>query len=97
MPTQGARFEVHFEKARGFHGADAQLFEARYEVRDGAAMWTRTAITDAELRRVADAIGGGLSVREAGKALEMPKSKVQRLKDRAEKQGLLAVSQCPAD
>lgn len=94
----GARFEVHFEKARGFHGADAQPFEARYEVRDGAAMWTRTAITDAELRRVADVIGGGLSVREAGKMLEMPKSKVQRLKERAEKQGLLnAVSQCPAD
>jgi putative DNA primase/helicase len=95
---QGARFEVHFEKARGFHGADAQPFEARYEVRDGAAMWTRTAITDAELRRVADVIGGGLSVREVGKMLEMPKSKVQRLKERAEKQGLLnAVSRCPAD
>ena len=95
---QGARFEVSFEKARGFHGEEAQPFEARYEVCDGAALWTRTAITDAELRRVADAIGKGLTVREAGKALEMPKSKVQRLKEKAAEQGLLdAVSQCPAD
>jgi putative DNA primase/helicase len=28
-PDQGARFEVHFEKARGFFGADAEAFEAR--------------------------------------------------------------------
>jgi RecA-family ATPase len=27
--SQGARFEVHFTKARGFYGADAQPFEAR--------------------------------------------------------------------
>lgn len=98
MPVQGARFEVHFEKARGFHGEDAQPFEVRYEVRDDAAMWTRTAIADAELHRVAKLMGNGLSVREAGKALEMPKSKVQRLKEKATEQGLLdAVSQCPAD
>jgi hypothetical protein len=32
---------VHFEKARGFHGQAAQPFEARYEVRDGVAVWTR--------------------------------------------------------
>ncbi len=95
---QGARFEAHFEKARGFHGKDAQPFEARYEVREGAAIWTRTAIIDAELHRVAGAMREGMSVREAGKALEMPKSKVQRLKEKAAEQGLLdAVSQCPAD
>lgn len=34
---EGARFEVHFEKHRGFYGADAEPFEARYEERDGAA------------------------------------------------------------
>ena len=28
-PTQGARFEVHFEKARGFYGPDAEPFEAQ--------------------------------------------------------------------
>ena len=28
-PSQGARFEVHFEKSRGFYGPDAEAFEAR--------------------------------------------------------------------
>jgi hypothetical protein len=46
-PDQGARFEVHFEKTRGFYGKDAQPFEARYEVRDGTATWSRTEIVDA--------------------------------------------------
>ena len=26
---QGARFEIHFEKARGFYGPEAEPFEAR--------------------------------------------------------------------
>src|SRR5262249_32309865 len=49
QPEQGARFEVHFEKSRGFFGDDARSFEARYEERDRAALWTRTEIADAEL------------------------------------------------
>jgi putative DNA primase/helicase len=39
-PAEGARFEVHLEKARGVHGDAAKPFEARYEVRNGAAVWT---------------------------------------------------------
>jgi putative DNA primase/helicase len=30
-PTEGARFEVHFEKSRGFSGAEAKPFEARLQ------------------------------------------------------------------
>jgi putative DNA primase/helicase len=44
---QGARFEVHFEKARGLYGDDARPFEARYDERHGAALWTRTDSVDA--------------------------------------------------
>jgi hypothetical protein len=96
LPAQGARFEVHFEKARGFFGSDAQPIEARYEVHDDAAMWTRACIKDLELHRVANAIGEGLSVREAAKSLEISKSRVQRLKERAAEQGLLN-AMCPND
>jgi hypothetical protein len=64
---QGARFEVHFEKARGFYGADAQPFEARYETRDGAGLWTRTEIADVELNRVVEALRSGMSIRDAGR------------------------------
>jgi putative DNA primase/helicase len=86
---QGARFEIVFEKARGFYGDGAQSFEAKYETRDKAAFWTRTELTDAELKRVADAIREGMSVREAADELGMSKSKVGRLRDQARQKGML--------
>jgi KaiC/GvpD/RAD55 family RecA-like ATPase len=86
-PDQGARFEVHFEKTRGFHGEDAQPFEARYDVRDGAAVWTRTEICDAERARVVTALRDGMSIREAADALGMHRSKVERLKRKAVEAG----------
>lgn len=86
---QGAHFEVVFEKARGFHGEDARNFEAIYETRDDAALWTRTEITDAELQRVAEAIRDGMTVREAADELGMSKSKVGRLREEAQKKGML--------
>jgi putative DNA primase/helicase len=86
---EGARFEVHFEKHRGFYGADAEPFEARYEERDGAAVWTRRTIADVEMKRVVDAMGDGMSLRNAATELGMSKSKVERLKAKAKEQGLL--------
>jgi hypothetical protein len=91
-PDQGARFEVHFEKCRGFYGDGAQPFEARYEVRDGAALWTRTEITDAERARVVAAIKDGLSTREAAEELGMSKSRVDRLKRKAMELGELSAT-----
>jgi RecA-family ATPase len=86
---QGARFGVEIEKGRGVYGDDARAFEARYEERDGAAVWSRTAIADAELNGVADALNGGMSIREAADALHMHRSRVERLKRRAAEQGML--------
>jgi putative DNA primase/helicase len=88
-PEQGARFEVHFEKARGFHGQAAQSFEARYEVRDGLAVWTRTEMVDAERARVVAALKDGMSIRQAAEALGMHKSKLERLRKRAMETGEL--------
>jgi putative DNA primase/helicase len=85
--NEGARFEIYFEKMRGLYGADAEPFEAKYEVRDCAAVWTRTAIADADLERVAEAMRDGLSVRETAKELGMSKS--ERLKAKAKDKGLL--------
>jgi putative DNA primase/helicase len=90
LPEQGARFEVHFEKSRGFYGNDAQPFEARYEVRDRAAVWTRTEIADADRARVVAAIKDGMSIRDAADHLGMHKSKVERLRRKAMEAGELA-------
>jgi hypothetical protein len=89
-PEQGARFEVHFEKTRGFYGSDAQPFEARYEVRNGAALWTRTEIVDAERARVVAALKDGMSIREAANALSIHRSKVGRLRRKALDKGELS-------
>lgn len=89
VADQGARFEIILEKGRGVHGDDARSIEARYEERDGAAVWMRTEIADAELQRVADALRDDMSIREAARELGMHKSKVERLKKKAVDQGLL--------
>jgi hypothetical protein len=62
---EGCRFEAHFEKNRGFYGAEAQSFEAKYETREGVGTWTRRTIVDAERARVVGAIKDGMSNREA--------------------------------
>ncbi len=39
-PSQGARFEVHFEKCRALYGQDVSPIEAALRVEDGRAIWT---------------------------------------------------------
>ena len=46
-PTEGAKFEVHLEKARGVHGDEAKPFEAKLETRNGVAVWTIRELEDA--------------------------------------------------
>ena len=58
-------------------------------MRDGAAVWTRTEISDADRARVVAAIKDGLSIRDAADELNMHKSKVERLKRKATEAGEL--------
>lgn len=88
-PEQGARFELHFEKARGMFDEAARPFEAMYEVQGDKGLWIRKEITDAEVARVANALQDGMTIREAAKSLEMHRSKVERLKKKAIESGLL--------
>jgi putative DNA primase/helicase len=84
VPTEGARFEIHIEKGRGVHGADAKPFEARLEVRDGAALWTMRDIEDINLARVAALIDDGLSIRDIADETGIKKSTVHNLKKKIE-------------
>lgn len=89
-PDEGARFEVHFEKSRGFHGADAKPFEAALADPGG---WTTRDLADADLARVMAFEGHGMSVRDIAEELEMTKSTVSRL----QKKGRAAGALPPAD
>jgi 5S rRNA maturation endonuclease (ribonuclease M5)/KaiC/GvpD/RAD55 family RecA-like ATPase len=84
VPTEGARFEVHLEKARGVHGEPAKPFEAKLEERGSTAVWTMRDIDDANLARVRALLEDDLSVRDIADETGIPKSTVQRLKKKIE-------------
>lgn len=85
QPDQGARFEVHYEKSRGFHGDDAKPFEAAL----GPGGWTTRDLADAELARVVALTAEGMSAREIAEELGMSKSAVNRMQQRARALGML--------
>ncbi len=85
----GARFEVHLEKARGVIGEDAKPFEARLEVRDNAAVWTTRDIEDYELEQVIELTRTGDKVRDIAEKTGISKSKANRLQKRARAEGKL--------
>jgi AAA domain/Homeodomain-like domain len=79
-PTEGAKFEVHLEKARGVHGDAAKPFEARLDMRDGVAVWSTRELEDANRARVEALLEDGLSVRDIADETGISKSTVQRIK-----------------
>jgi DNA-directed RNA polymerase specialized sigma24 family protein len=77
-PNQGARFEVHFEKARGLNGKETDPFEASLELRDAKAVWTISDLEDARRTEILELKEDGLSVRAIARELGISKSAVQR-------------------
>jgi putative DNA primase/helicase len=78
-PTEGARFEVHIEKARGATGDVLKPFEAKFEERDNAAVWTTREIEDARRTEILMLHEDGMSLRKIAEAVGMGKSTVQRI------------------
>jgi putative DNA primase/helicase len=77
---QGARFEVHFEKSRGFYGPDAESFEAH--LIDG--QWQQSDIKSGDDIAILSALREqGLSVRQIAERTGLSKSSVQRRLDGA--------------
>lgn len=88
QPDQGARFEVHFEKNRGFYGDDAKAFEAAL----GADGWTIRDLVDADMARVVVMTNDGMSVREIAQETGWSKTRVSRLQARARATGLMGIA-----
>ena len=77
-PTEGARFEVHFEKARGLHGPAVEPFEAKLDIIDGRAIWTTRDLGDAKADEIQELSAARQSIRKIAEATGMSKSAVQR-------------------
>ncbi|WP_288758794.1 AAA family ATPase [uncultured Brevundimonas sp.] len=75
LPEQGAQFELHFTKNRGFFGQDAAPFEAIFE----GGSWKRGPLrASADLARMQALKAEGLSQRAIGEALGVSHATVSR-------------------
>ncbi len=89
-PGQGAAFEVHFEKARGFSGDDAEpMLCALDEDEHGKAVWTWRKLELATFDKVVSLANEGLTPVEIAEQLDVNKSTVSRHMKKARSQGLL--------
>lgn len=90
MPDQGARFEVHFEKARALYGEDVTPVEAALStLPDGRQEWTLRQVSDSSEEQMIDLAGLGLSAREIGAELGVNHSTVVRRLKAAREDGRL--------
>lgn len=76
---EGARFEVHLEKARGICGEDAKSFEATLDGHGEALVWRCRDIEDVRLAQVKSLHDEGMKVRDIAEETGIPKSTVHRL------------------
>ena len=72
---QGCRFELHFEKTRGFHGPDAELFEARLIGNQWAISEIKTGDDPDTIRALRKQ---GLSIRDIAERTGLGKTTVAR-------------------
>ena len=78
-PTEGARFELHFEKARGFTGQDASPFEAALRTTSGGALTWETFDLRQDDRSIAfEMFAGGAKPAEVIKTFGVHKATAYR-------------------
>ncbi|MEE9249740.1 MAG: AAA family ATPase [Alphaproteobacteria bacterium] len=80
MAQDGARFEVHFEKARGLYGDVIRPLEAQlHSGTDGTMTWTYKTVEEGTAERVAELVEEGLTQRDIAIELGISTGKVNRL------------------
>lgn len=84
---EGARFEVHYEKARGFYGQDATPFEAWLKEEYGKMTWQVQELEDLQLNNLINLYKDGLKQREIAQELGLGLGTVNRWINRAKEEG----------
>lgn len=78
-PSQGARFEIHFEKSRNAHGEQVAPMEAHLITdADGRSAWTLKSVADSTFNRVVELAKEGLRQAEIAVELNVNRSTVSR-------------------
>jgi putative DNA primase/helicase len=87
-PKDGAIFQVHFEKARGFFGNETESFEAKLNVRaDGLQEWNITPLKETSYEQAIHLAGHGLDQTQIAEKFNIHKSNVSRHIKRAHQEG----------
>ncbi|MEO8926406.1 MAG: AAA family ATPase [Caulobacteraceae bacterium] len=86
--SEGARFQVSFEKSRGFTGKEAETFEAALDPVTG--IWTCRDLEDVRDARIIDLAGDGLDQKEIAAELGVHKSTISRAFARLKAEGRIA-------
>lgn len=85
-PSEGARFEVRYEKSRGFHGDDAKPFLAEF-TQNG---WQQKDHEDSTVDQVIALLNDGLTQAEIARVLDLNRSTVSRAAKAAKEAGRIA-------
>jgi len=88
-PSEGATFEVHFEKSRGFMGDDAKAFIATMTSENGHQNWTKQSLDDNTFNRAIKLSKEGLSGAEIARELDVNRSTISRHLSKAKEQGFI--------
>ena len=85
--SQGARFELHVEKARGLAGPALEPIEVQLSLApDGPIHWQWGPLAEQDLDRVMALLRQGLNPNQIARELGFSKSKAYRLREQAEAQ-----------
>lgn len=95
-PQEGAHFEVHFEKSRGFCGEDARGLDVKISADEtGVLSWATRTQEACTFDRVVALTNDGLSAGEVVVELGVNKSTVSRHLKKARAEGLIAAAEAP--
>lgn len=89
LQSEGAVFEVHFEKSRSFFGDAAEPFGLSHSIVDGISTWTTFLVSDENLQEAIRLVQQGLKQTEIAERLGISQSKVSKLLKSAKEDGLL--------
>ncbi|MBI5664821.1 MAG: AAA family ATPase [Nitrospirae bacterium] len=89
-PSEGAKFEIHFEKARGLYGDDVKPFEAMLTEKDGRLLWTYKDVEESLTEKVAHLFNEGFKPGEIAEELNIrSKGTVSKHRKKALARGLI--------
>ena len=88
-PKEGASFELHFEKSRGFYDKAAEPMTCKLVTSNGHSQWEVSALEESTYQKVVRLKKENLSPKDIAEELDINKSTVSRHLKRAKEEGLL--------